>query len=182
MTVSYTYMRYFGHTCYPHPLSWWVSITDLSPLGRVSMRDCLDGAGLWACLWGIIFIALTDMGRPNLEMLGSFPWLELLTVLGTHVFISLHTWRCLWCDRLLLVAAWNLGLWATTNPFFPRRWAVGNGEERVTHSSKFPGGPRRLQQCLWQLPPSFVLLALQPFPSQVTTESHLAFDPHVPNN
>lgn len=49
-------------------------------LGRVSGRDCLDQTVLWAVLYNIVLIALTDMERPSLKVGSAFPWFWALDV------------------------------------------------------------------------------------------------------
>lgn len=44
------------------------SATASDHLGRVSGRDCLDQTVLWAVLYKIVLIALTDMERPSLKV------------------------------------------------------------------------------------------------------------------
>lgn len=39
----------------------WVWFNLELPWKRVSMKDCLQWAGLWACLWGVILIKLIDV-------------------------------------------------------------------------------------------------------------------------
>lgn len=51
---------------------------------RVSMRDCLDQDGPWACLWGIVLIVLIDVGRLSLKVGGTIPWFGALDCISVE--------------------------------------------------------------------------------------------------
>lgn len=41
---------------------------------RLSMRNCLEWVGLWKYLWGMVFVAVTDMEKFSLKLCGTV-WL-----------------------------------------------------------------------------------------------------------
>ena len=53
-----------------------VNLTQSRIRKRISIRDCLDYLGLWACLWGIVLFVFIVVGRappPAPTVGGSFP-------------------------------------------------------------------------------------------------------------
>lgn len=37
------------------------------------MRNCLEWVGLWKYLWGMVFVAVTDMEKFSLKLCGTVP-------------------------------------------------------------------------------------------------------------